>query len=141
MAWEIFKTEKMHKADVLEFSSRLEENLFGLSASLADGTYQHGPYVRFYVDDPKRRHISKATVRDRVVHQAVVNAVGWSMERSFVHDSYSSRDGKGTHAAVERLDLFLRQSSANGTRRTFALKCDVRSACGFAGTFGSATTL
>lgn len=126
MAWEIFKTGKMRKADVLEYSSRLEENLFDLSSALTDGKYRHDAYERFYVDDPKRRHISKATVRDRVVHQAVVNAVGHSMERSLIHDSYSSRDGKGTHAAVERLDRFLRQASANGTRRVFALKCDVR---------------
>lgn len=116
----------MHKRDVLEFSSRLEDNLSELHQELADGTYRHDPYERFYVDDPKRRHISKASVRDRVVHQAVVNAIEPRIERSLIFDTYASRREKGTHAAIDRLDAFLRQASSNGTRRVFALKCDVR---------------
>lgn len=40
-------------------------------------------------------------------------------ERSFIHDSYACRKGKGTHAAVERYAHFAR------TNR-YVLKCDVR---------------
>ena len=104
----------------------LEDNLFGVRDELLAGTYSHGAYWPFTVFDPKRRLIHKATVRDRVVHQAVVNAVEPLFDPAFVFDSYSCRVGKGTHAAVKRLRKFLRQASVNDARTAYVLKCDVR---------------
>jgi len=47
-------------------------------------------------------------------------------DRTFIHDSYASREGKGTHAGVRRFEVFARKVSANYTRHAFVLKCDVR---------------
>ncbi len=88
--------------------------------------YEHGRYQPFKICDPKQRQIHKANVRDRLVHQAVVSAIEPLFERRFIYDSYSCRVGKGTHAGVARLGLFLRQASHNNTKKVYVLKCDVR---------------
>ncbi|MBU1348721.1 reverse transcriptase/maturase family protein [Patescibacteria group bacterium] len=125
-AWEKFRRGKRSKPDVMLFEYRLEDNIFALCEELSGGRYRHGPYVPFTISDPKRRSIHKATVKDRVVHQAIANVVEPIFERRFIHDSYSCRVGKGTHAAVKRLRTFLRQASMNDTRTVYTLKCDVR---------------
>lgn len=125
-AWAKFSDGKRSKADVMAFELRLEDNLFAIREDLLSGEYRHDPYVPFTIFDPKQRRIHKATVKDRVVHQAIVNVIEPFFESRFIHDSYSCRVGKGTHAAVERLRTFLRQASRNNTRTVYALKCDVR---------------
>jgi retron-type reverse transcriptase len=108
------------------FERNLEDNLFELRSELISQRYRHGEYEPFTVFDPKQRTIHKAGVRDRVVHQAIVNVIEPLFERSFIHDSYSCRVGKGTHAAVNRLRHFLRSESRNDTKTVYALKCDIR---------------
>ena len=88
--------------------------------------YEHGVYQPFTICDPKQRQIHKATVRDRLVHQAIVSAIEPLFEGRFIYDSYSCRVEKGTHAGVVRLGSFLRQVSCNDTQKVYVLKCDVR---------------
>lgn len=109
-----------------QFEFALEDNIFQLHGELADRTYQHGAYFPFSINDPKPRHIHKATVRDRLVHHAVFRVLYPIFDRSFIHDSYSCRVGKGTHRAVARLKGFLRSASQNNSRNIWALKCDIR---------------
>ena len=66
----------------------------------------------------RARLISAAPFRDRIVHHALCNLIEPIFERSFIHDSYASRQGKGTHAAIRRYQQFARQN-------THVLKCDV----------------
>ncbi len=125
-AWARFSDGKRSKADVMAFELHLEDTLFSLRDCLLSGEYRHDPYEPFTIYDPKQRRIHKATVKDRVVHQAIVNVIEPLFESRFIHDSYSCRIGKGTHAAVDRLRTFLRQASHNNTRTVHALKCDVK---------------
>jgi RNA-directed DNA polymerase len=108
------------------FERRLEDNIFEIRDELVSGRYRHSPYEPFTIHDPKQRTIHKALVRDRVVHQAIVNVIEPLFEERFIHDSYSCRVNKGTHAAVSRLQGFLRRSGKNNTRTIYAVKCDVR---------------
>ncbi|NQV12314.1 RNA-dependent DNA polymerase [Candidatus Uhrbacteria bacterium] len=126
IAWERFRKGKRSRQDVMFFERYLEDNLFALQAELASGVYQHSPYDRFTIHDPKQRTIHKADVKDRVVHQAIVNVIELIFEKRFIYDSYSCRVGKGTHAAIRRLQTFLRKPSANNTRTIYVLKCDIR---------------
>lgn len=80
----------------------------------------------FQICDPKQRQIHKATVQDRLVHQAIVSEIEPLFEPRFIFDSYSCRKGKGTHAAVARLRKFLYQASCNDTQTVYALKCDIK---------------
>jgi RNA-directed DNA polymerase len=54
-----------------------------------------------------------------VVHHAILNVIGPSLDRCFIADSYACRHGKGTHQAVNRY-----QQWAHNYR--YALKMDVQ---------------
>ena len=108
------------------FELNLEDNIFQLHERLSAGTWESDPYTAFFVQDPKLRRIHKASVRDRVLHQAVYRALYQIFDRSFIHDSYSSRDRKGTHRGVRRFEEFARKVTVNYSRGGFALKCDIR---------------
>lgn len=125
-AWARFKRGKSSRRDVMAYEHQLEDNLFSLAATLQTGTYRHSAYVPFIIHDPKRRLIHKATVQDRVVHQAIVQVIEPIFERRFIFDSFSCRVGKGTHAAVERLRMLLLRASGGNKRTVYVLKCDVQ---------------
>ncbi len=126
MAWQKFRCGKRARLDVQIFERRLEENIFNLQYQLRHGTYKHDRYHPFTICDPKQRQIHKATVTDRVVHQAVVQVIEPLFERQFIYDSFSCRKGKGTHAAIARLRTMLRRASINNTKTVYALKLDIR---------------
>lgn len=125
-AWREFKRGKTGRLDVAQFAFNLEDNLFALRSALADGSWRPDSYISFNVIDPKLRRVHKASVRDRVLHQALFRKLYPVFDKTFIHASYSSRKGKGTHAGVSRLEDFIRKASANYTKQLFALKCDVR---------------
>jgi len=125
-AWNEFKGGKRKKHDVADFEMHLEDRIFKLHRELTNKTYIHDPYFDFYICDPKRRHIHKATVRDRVLHQAIFRILYPIFDRHFIFDSYSSRNDKGTHAGVERLVSACRKETNNWRETAYVLKCDVR---------------
>ncbi|MEW5958352.1 MAG: RNA-dependent DNA polymerase, partial [Chloroflexota bacterium] len=57
------------------FEYRLEDNLLQLQVELQTESYRPGPYRSFYIHEPKRRLISAAPFRDRVVHHALCNLI------------------------------------------------------------------
>jgi len=70
-AWREFKKDKQAKFDVQIFERFLEDNIFSIHEELENKTYRHRPYETFHIRDPKHRIISKAAVRDRLVHHLV----------------------------------------------------------------------
>lgn len=124
-AWEEFRKGKQRRKDVMEFETRLEQNLFQLHRELKSGSYKHDSYSEFNICDPKQRRIHKATVRDRIVHHAVFAALNPIFEPTFIAYSFSCRKGKGTHRGVDALGRMMRQASRNYTRSCYALKCDI----------------
>lgn len=101
------------------FEYRLEDNLLHLQEELRSKTYRPGPYDSFYIHEPKRRLISAAPFRDRVVHHALCNLIEPIFERAFIADSYANRVGKGTHRALNRVQELAR-------RYPYVLQCDIR---------------
>ena len=89
-----------HPAAAFEF--KLEDNLIELQDDLATDAYRPGDYVNFTIHEPKRRLISAAPFRDRVVHHALCTVIEPAFERSFIEHSYANRVGKGTHRALDR---------------------------------------
>jgi RNA-directed DNA polymerase len=110
---------KRRKPGGAAFMADLETELLQLERELTAKTYQPGRYVAFEVHDPKRRMVSAAPFRDRVVHHALYEVVGPIFESGFIHDSYANRLGKGTHRAVARYERFR-------DRFRYVLRCDVR---------------
>jgi RNA-directed DNA polymerase len=119
LAWRKASRGKRGHRCVAQFEHRLEEQLLELQQELRSQTYQPGAYASFYVHEPKRRLISAAPFRDRVVHHALCNLLEPVFERSFIADSYANRAGKGTHRALDRVQEFSR-------RFRHVLPCDLR---------------
>jgi len=110
---------KRGKAPAATFEWNLEANLIQLQRELADKAYKPGPYHSFYIHEPKRRLISAAPFRDRVVHHALCRVIEPIFERRFIYDSYANRVGKGTHRALDRCQACAR-------RNRYVLQCDVK---------------
>jgi retron-type reverse transcriptase len=110
---------KRGKASCATFEMNIEEELFCLQEELIAKTYRPGPYREFTIYDRKPRKISAAPYRDRVVHHALCRVIEPIFERSFIHDSYACRPGKGTHQAVNRFTEYAR-------RYKYVLKMDIR---------------
>ncbi|HTP56949.1 MAG TPA: reverse transcriptase/maturase family protein [Candidatus Paceibacterota bacterium] len=93
---------------------------------MVNRTYCHGSYHQFRINDPKPRDISKASVRDRLLHHAVYRVLYPFFARRFIADSFSCQLGKGTHRALDRFRAFAYRASRNHTRSCWVLKCDIR---------------
>ena len=98
---------KRSHPDVAAFEFNAEAELIGLRDELLSRGYRPGPYRTFVVHEPKRRLISAAPFRDRVVHHALCRVIEPIFERRFIGDSYANRAGKGTHRALDRCTQFL----------------------------------
>ena len=109
---------KRFRENVLAFNYNLEQELERLKTELELKTYQPGAYNTFEIVEPKRRMISAAPYRDRVVHHALCNIILPIFERTFIADSYANRVGFGTHRALRRFTSFARSSR-------YVLQCDI----------------
>ena len=126
LAWQEFLKGKRNKADVQEFQFYLMNNILSLHNDLINHEYKHGSYQCFKINDPKPRVIHKANVRDRLLHHAVYRILYPFFDKTFIADSYSCRNNKGTHKAIKRFEQFARIVSKNNTRPCYILKCDIK---------------
>ncbi len=107
-AWRKAAKRKRKVPEVATFEYYLTDNLLQLEAELRSQSYQPGSYRHFYITEPKLRRISAAPFRDRVIHHALVRQIEPIFETRFSRDSYACRQGKGTHAALNRCRQFAR---------------------------------
>lgn len=110
---------KRFRDNVLQFNYELESELIALQTELATHTYCPGPYRTFEIFEPKRRLISAASYRDRVVHHTLCNIIAPVFEHTFISGSYANRLEFGTHKALNKFTYFLRKN-------TYILQCDIR---------------
>ena len=100
------------------FEHQVADRLVALQTELRTKTYRPGPYCHFFIHEPKRRKISAAPFRDRVVHHALCNLIEPIFEARFIAHSYANRVGKGTHRALDQLQEWAR-------RYRYVLRADV----------------
>ncbi|MEK6955230.1 MAG: hypothetical protein AABW52_01085, partial [Nanoarchaeota archaeon] len=101
LAYEKARSRKTLKKYVIDFEKKLKENLLILQNELITQTYNPRPLETFILRDPKTRKISKSDFRDRIIHHALVNIIEPLFNKSFIHDSYANRIGKGSLKAIE----------------------------------------
>lgn len=94
---------------VADFELTLETNLLRLQEELLTLNYQPGQYHNFYIYEPKRRLVSAAPFRDRVVHHALCRVIEPIWESRFIHHSYACRIDKGTYSAVDQAHQWVRE--------------------------------
>lgn len=115
---------KRYRPEVLKFTANIEENILNIQNHLYWKTWRPGAWREFMVYEPKARFIQAPPFKDRVVHHALVSIIGPLFERKFIYDSYACRVSKGTHAAVMRLQSFLRRAQLKWGR-VYVLKADI----------------
>ncbi len=119
------RKHKKLKAEVLEFGVNVEEKLRDIHDRLEAGTWQPLPYREFLAKtEVKRRVINAPAFADRVVHMAIYRVIMPMFERKYIYDSYACRIGKGTWAATQRLQYFLRIAKRK-YERVYVLQCDI----------------
>lgn len=95
----------------MRFEADLEYSLLLLCKDLNDGTYMHGSYSHRIVNEKKRRDISVAGVRDRVVHRLLYDYLVPVVNTKLDPDVWSCRPSKGLHKALQRAALFSKRYS------------------------------
>ena len=119
LAWQNGARGKRGRGATAAFELYLADNLLAIMRELRERTYQPGQYNSFYIHDPKKRLISAAPFRDRVVHHALCNVTVPYFEKHFIYHSYANRVGKGTHRALACATRFARHYK-------YVLQCDIR---------------
>ncbi|MCG6943505.1 MAG: RNA-directed DNA polymerase [Thiohalocapsa sp.] len=119
LAWRRARRGKARSRGAVLFELELEENLLGLQAELASGTWTPGAYRLFSIYEHKPRLIAAAPFRDRVIHHAVMNLIEPLLDARLIDDCYACRRGRGTHRAVDRYQTWAR-------RYAYAMKLDIR---------------
>ncbi len=120
--WSAFKSAakgKRSQVEVADFEVNADWRILEIQAALKSGRWQPGPYRSFEINDPKRRVVSAAPFADRVVHHALVRVIEPLFERTFIGDSYANRMGKGTHAALNKAQVWVRDYP-------YVLQCDLK---------------
>ncbi|MBY6032153.1 RNA-directed DNA polymerase [Marinobacter daepoensis] len=123
-AWLAARKGKQPSRNQLSFDARWADNLIQLQELINTGRWQPRPSACFVAERPKAREIHAPDFADRVVHHWLVPQLEAIWEPRFIHDSYANRRGKGSHAAVERLQNFVRQVHS-GQKGGWYLQLDI----------------
>lgn len=126
VAYHIAIKHKSKKPYVIEFSKHLEANIRELTDELYERRYVPRPSTCFIVNHPKKREVFAADFRDRIVHHYIFMKTHILFERTFIADSYSCIEGRGTHYGIERLRYHIESCSANYTKPCYVLKMDLK---------------
>jgi RNA-directed DNA polymerase len=110
---------KRKRRFTLQFEFAREYELLRLQERLRNANYTPGIFHTHWIDYPKRRLISAAPYRDRVLHHAVINILEPILDRHFHPPSFACRKNKGSHAASRHLQQLLR-------RYRYSLQFDIR---------------
>lgn len=125
VAWREARRGKKPSQDQLAFDANWIDGLLDLGRRLNASTWKPSPATCFIATEPKAREIHAPAFADRVVHHLLVPQLEAIYEPTFIHDSFSNRRGKGTHAAVARIRQFIRQVHS-GQGGGYYLQLDIR---------------
>lgn len=128
-AYKACRKGKRASRDTQAYEASLLDKLVRSRDALANtspgGSWHPSRTFSFVVSRPKLREIHAAPFADRVIHHVLGDRLARIYEPIFIHDSYANRLGKGTHAAVDRLQGFMRQATAGGSQTAYALQLDI----------------
>ena len=98
-----------------------------LSEELRGGSYEQKPTKFFTITDPKKREIMSIHFRDRVYQRSLNDiALYPQTSKSFIGDNFACQVGKGTDAARDRLQEFLKRYYRKYGSDGYVLKIDIK---------------
>jgi CRISPR-associated protein Cas1 len=91
-----------------DFKTNLFANIMQLRAELLGGTYRTGPFRKVSIPKkkPGYRVLTIPSVRDRVVHTSIANALTPIFEPHFEDSSFAYRPDRGVVHAVQRIETW-----------------------------------
>ena len=110
---------KAAKMEVVRYQNHLTDNLLAMQEHLLTGQVDAGHYHSFTIYEPKERHIYASSFDERVLHHALMNVCHPYFDRHLIYDTYATRVGKGTYAALDRAHKMM-------PRYKYVAKLDVR---------------
>lgn len=116
---------KRYRAEVLNFTARLEDNLFVIQQGMMNGSYVLGPYRKLWVYVPKKRLVMALDYPDRIVQWSLYLYLNPIYDRLFIEDSYACRKGKGSHKAAKCLQYWMCQVQRKPGPGWYCLKLDI----------------
>ena len=125
-AWHMARRHKVTKHYVRVFDRHTDRNIQAICDALYTRDYHPEPSSCFIVDRPKKREVFAAQFADRVVHHYYYNQTHRIYERTFIEDSYSCIQGRGTHYGIERLKQHIKSESDNYHKQCWVLSIDIR---------------
>ena len=126
VAYRDARRHKRSRSYQTHFEMNQEQELVRLRDELQERRYVARPCSCFIIHDPKMREVFAAEFRDRVVHHLFYNYTHSLFERTFIADSYSCIEGRGTHYGVNRLRKHILSCSQNWTNPCYVLKIDIK---------------
>lgn len=106
---------------MLEFECNIEQHLLDLANDLNSDKWVHGDYRQFETSKGKKRLVSVASLRDRVVNRLIYEYMSKEVGSMFLYNAWSGRKGKGLLGAIRRAQEFARRF-----RDGWVVKLDVR---------------
>jgi group II intron reverse transcriptase/maturase/CRISPR-associated endonuclease Cas1 len=125
-AWQLVKHKGaaggIDKVTVEEFDRGAGGRLANLSEQLREGEYVPEPYLEVKVRKKSKefRKLGLASVKDKIVQQAVRDLIEPLLDAQFVNASYAYRRGKSAYKAIQRVRHIIRVE-----HRHWQLRCDV----------------
>lgn len=119
------RKNKRNTASQMRFERNLSDNLLSLYDDIRSGRYKVGRSMCFIIRDPVVREVFAASFRDRIVHHLLYNWLMPVFEPTFIYDSYSCREGKGTLFGIRRLEHHIRSCSDNYRKECHVLRLDI----------------
>ena len=93
---------KNAKAEVVRYREHLQDHLLRMRQQLLSGRVDVGHYHTFMIYDPKKRTICATAFDERVLQHALMRVCHCYFDRHLISDTYATRLGKGTYAALDR---------------------------------------
>lgn len=124
------KNGKMWKASVARYVLHGIEETLDLADAIKDGKYKPRKPHEFELFYPKRRPCSSIHFKDRIVQRSLNDNVIYPiMTENFIWDNMACQQGKGTTAAMDRLDHFLHRlyiNNGNSVQGLWVLQADIQ---------------
>lgn len=119
------RLRKRDRRSSVTFEKDYEYKLRILLDEINERKYEIGRSTTFVVMYPKPREIWAADFRDRIVHHLIYNIIGDWYEKRFIEDSFACIKGRGTLAAINRVNKFCRSITEDWTKQAYALQLDL----------------
>lgn len=127
-AYEDTRKSKVNSNAHVEFEVDLELNLHNICSDIMLRRYNPEPAKRFLCEEPVKREIFCSAFSHRIVCRLLYNYLAPVLEPTFIFDSYSCQQRKGTQFGRDRFVHHILSCSQNHQHEAFVLHGDL---CGY----------